>query len=70
LAIPDSVVTEAERFLSPRQIDSLRQLKAYRDAYQQMMAMNRAAATEGQLKLRPDVARYYPSKQGEGAAKP
>ena len=68
--IPDSVVTEAESFLSPRQMDSLRKLKEWRDGRVQITAMNRAAAVEGRLKLTQDVARYYPYKQEGGAAKP
>ena len=68
--IPDSVVTEAESFLSPRQMDSLRKLKEWRDGRVQITAMNRAAAVEGRLKLTQDVARYYPSKQDGGVAKP
>ena len=69
-SIPDLVVTEAERFLSPPQLESLRQLKASRDGFLQMIAMNRAAAAEGRIKLRPDVARYYPPQQEKQATKP
>jgi len=68
--IPDSVVTEAERFLSPRQMETLRQIKAYNNRRLEIDAMERVAATEGRLKLTRDLVHYYPSRQEAGAAQP
>ncbi|MBI5381269.1 MAG: sigma-70 family RNA polymerase sigma factor [Opitutae bacterium] len=66
LPIPDEVVQEASKFLSSRQLDVLRQLKAVREGMVQMIAMNRASVSGSRPIVGPPVDKRSSSqKTGE-----
>ena len=66
--IPDEVIADAATTLLPDQVAALREMQASQRALLSLQERNRAAATQGLLRLTPQSFKDYPPPPGSPAA--